>query len=84
LTVLGTNFASSSDHPSNSSPARGGSSVPRLSSRAKASGISARRARWRKKSAVRNAAIFSATATLMNWFSVVPSALASQFRFGLQ
>jgi len=52
--------------------------VPKLSSKARAAGTSAWRACSRKKPAVRSAAIFSATATLMNWFSVVPSALASR------
>lgn len=63
---------------SNSSPGHGAASSPRLSSNARAPGKSARQARSRKKSAVRRAAIFSATATLMNWLSVVPSALASR------
>ena len=60
-----------------SSPARGGSS-PARSSSSSALPTSPRAARSLKYSSVRRAESFSATATLMNWLSVVPSALATR------
>ncbi len=60
-----------------SSPFTGLAPAPARFSRPSACGVSARAARSAKYVSVRRAESFSATATLMSWFSATPSASAS-------